>query len=47
MSSLLPIITFAVSIKIPSLPIITIFTYYYVFETEQLADAENIHAVTS
>ena len=39
MSSLLLINTFAVSIKISLLPIITIITYYYVFETEQLADA--------
>ena len=37
-SSLLLIITLAVSIKIPLLPIITIITYYYLFETEQLAD---------
>ena len=33
MSSLLSIITFAVSIKIPLLPAITIIAYYYVFET--------------
>ena len=37
MSLLLPIITLAVSITIPSLPI-TIIAYYYVFETGQLAD---------
>ena len=38
MSSLLPCNTYAVSIKILSVPIIIIITYYYVFETEQLAD---------
>ena len=32
------IITLVVSFVIPLLPIITIITYYYVFETEQLAD---------
>ena len=38
MSLLFPIITLAVSIIMPLLPIITIITYYYVFETGQLAD---------
>ena len=38
MSLLFPIFTLAVSITIPLLPIITISTYYYVFETGQLAD---------
>ena len=38
MSLLLPIITLAVSIKMPLFPIITIITYYYVFEMGQLAD---------
>ena len=33
MSLLLPIITLAVSIKIPLLHIIAIITYYYLFET--------------
>ena len=33
-----PIIKLSVSIKIALLPIITIITYYYIFETEQLAD---------
>ena len=41
MSSLVPINTYAVSIKIPLFSIITIITYYYVFETEQLADAQS------
>ena len=38
MSQILPTITFAVFITIPVLPIITIITYYFVFETGQLAD---------
>ena len=38
MHSLLRIITFAVSIIMSLLPIITIIAYYYVFETGQLAD---------
>jgi hypothetical protein len=38
MSPLLRIITFAVSIIMSLLPIITIIVYYYVFETGQLAD---------
>ena len=37
-SILLSIITLAVSITIPLLPIITIVTYCFVFETSQLAD---------
>ena len=37
MTSLQPIITLGVSIIIPLLPIITIITYHYVFETGQLA----------
>ena len=39
MTSLLPIITLGVSIIIVLLPIITIITYSYVFESEQLPDA--------
>ena len=39
MSSLLPINTYAVFIQILLLPIISIITYYYIFETKQLADA--------
>ena len=42
MKSLLRIITFSVSIIMSLLPIITIITYYYVFETEQLADGYTI-----
>ena len=38
MSPLLRIITFCVSIIMSLLRIITIITYYYVFETGQLAD---------
>ena len=38
MTSLLPIFTLGVSIIIPLLPILTILTYYYVFESGQLAD---------
>ena len=34
------IITLVVSFMIPLLPIITIITYYYVFESEKLADEE-------
>ena len=41
--SILPIITLAVSIIMPLLPIITIITYYYVFETGQLEDALDIY----
>ena len=37
-SLLFHIITLAVSIIVPLLPIITIITYYYMFETGQLAD---------
>ena len=40
MTSLLPIMTLGVSFLIPLLPIITIITYYYVFESEQLANEE-------
>ena len=43
MSSLLPIITWAISIKVPLIPIITIITYHYVFEIEQLADVRPNH----
>ena len=38
MSPLLRIITLVVSIILPLLPVITIIIYYYVFESEQLAD---------
>ena len=38
MSPLLRIITFCVSIIMSLLRVITIITYYYVFETGQLAD---------
>ena len=38
MSSLLLIVTLGVSIINPFSPFITIVTYYYVFESEQLAD---------
>ena len=38
MSLLLPIVTLAVSIIMPLLPIVTIITYYYVFETGHFAD---------
>ena len=43
MSLLLPIFTLAVSIIMPLLPIITIITYYYVFETGKLADDDLRH----
>ena len=41
MSLLLPIITLAVSTIVPLLPIITIITYYYVFEAGHLADGDS------
>ena len=38
MRSLLPIITFSISVINSLLPIITIITYYYILGSEQLAD---------
>ena len=38
-----PIITLGVPIVIPLLPIICIITYYYVFDSEQLADEIENH----
>ena len=48
MSPLLSIITWCISIIMSLLGIITIITYYYVFETEQLADASDfcVYSVT-